>query len=102
MMLAADVIVGDYCNVFFEAVLLQKPIFLTTKDISTYEKNVPPLLPYEEVCMGPTVKDADEFARLVTSLDAYDFTLAETVREKYFNLCDGQSAKRLVAHMTNL
>ena len=102
MMMAADVIIGDYCNIFFEAAFLQKPIFLTAKDISTYEKNTPSLIPYEDLRMGPTVKDADELAKLISNLDAYDFSPAESFREKYFNLCDGHSAQRLLKHMTQL
>lgn len=102
MLLAADVIVGDYCNIFFEAAFMKKPIFLTAKDISNFEKKAPSFLSYEELRMGPTVKDADEFARLATNLENYDFSLAEAFREKYFDLCDGHSAQRLVEHMTQL
>lgn len=102
LMLAADIIIGDYCNVFFEAALMHKPIFLTTRDVRDFEKGLGHFIPYEELRMGPTVKDADELASKLSNLDEYDYSQAETFRETYFDLCDGQSAVRLVEHMKNL
>lgn len=99
LLLAADIIVGDYRNIFYEAAFIHKPVFMSIRDIRDYEKNTKCLLPYEELIIGPVVKDADELADKINNISEYDYSNMEKFREKYFNLCDGKSAQRLIEYI---
>lgn len=98
-MVAADIIVGDYRHTFFEASLLDKPIFCTAADYREVEKESQVYCSYEEVQTGPIVHDADELAAMIQDLHSYDDSMRKRFREHYLGRCKGDTGKQLVQYI---
>ncbi len=98
---AADIIIGDYREGFYETVLVEKPAILTDSDHDEFFYKKSTICPYEEVRIGPSVSTEEEAARLI--LDGIDVSPFEEnrrlLREKYLTYCDGKSCERLLEWM---
>ena len=92
----ADVIVGDYRSSFFEAPLLNVPIYATANDLEQYLENKEFNKDYHEIVGGPIVADTMDLIQRIMEVDQYDFTKQQRVVSDYLNKCDGKSAQRLV------
>ena len=97
----ADIIIGDYRDIIFEATLTNKPLFLTSKDypVTGFRKNN--LFRYEELAKGRVVDDAADLVEAIKKIDSYDFAGYHAFKQKYLTYCDGKSAERLYAYMLN-
>ncbi len=99
LMMAADVIIGDYRDSVFEAVMLNKPVFFTGCDYEkkqrdeNFMRDISRILPY------PIVRNAEQLAEKLKELDDYDFKPLEEFRKKYFTYCDGHVSERIVRYM---
>jgi len=94
-MCIADIIVGDYLPVFFEAALLRKPIYCTSYDCRKVEHDSQTNTTYAEVQLGPVVRNSDDLAQKLQNTDRYDYSLQEKFREKYLENCKGTSGQAL-------
>ena len=92
----ADVIVGDYRSSFFEAPLLNVPIFVTANDFEEQKENKGLNDNYKHIIGGPIVADTMDLVQRIIDIDQYDFTKQQNVVKKFFDKCDGGSSKRLV------
>ena len=92
----ADVVVGDYRGSFFEAPLLNVPIYATANDLQNHIENNDFKKNYNYMIGGPVVADTMDLIQRIVEIDQYDFTKQEKVVDRYLNKCDGRSAERLV------
>ena len=103
LMMACDVLIGDYRDEFFEAPLLRKPAFSTADDYETFTRvdNMAFHAPrFEQLLFCPVVAHAEELANRLSCLEDYDYAPMEAFREKMLSGCDGHSVERLVSYLS--
>lgn len=99
---AADVVIGDYRDTFFEVPLMHKPAFSTAYD---YEKFIQAnnmsqnANHFEDLIFCPIVKTAEELAGHLKHLDSYDYGPMERFRQEMYADCDGHSAQRVAEYL---
>lgn len=100
LLVAADVIVGDYRDIFFESALLSKPVYATAADYG-YIQEVAVNMAYDlqNVYPFPIVGDSDELAEKLGCLEQYDFEPLKVFCRKYLAGCDGHAAERLLKYI---
>ena len=95
LMIAADVIIGDYRWSVFEAPLLHKPIYLSDWDAEVYTRGRCEAIRYSELQCGERIKDTPDLIEKLKNIDKYDYSIQERFVDRYLRHCDGQSSKRL-------
>lgn len=93
-----DVLITDYSSIYFDFLLLDRPVIFYTPDYSTYE-NIRGVHPnYESVIAGPRV---DNFEGLLEALkstangsDEYR-SQRKNIRDKFFEHKDGNACERI-------
>ena len=96
---AADVVVGDYRDTFFEVPLLRKPAYQLVNDAYSFLKGRRNICSLEEALIGPVVHDERELAVQLGDIDAFDYSLEDAFRERWLTDCDGRSSERVAAYM---
>lgn len=102
LMIASDVIVGDYRDEFFEAPLMRKPVFSTADDFETYTRVNNMSIngaAFENFLFCPVVANAEALAKELKQLDSYDYTAMDAFRDTILSGCDGHSVERVVAYL---
>ena len=95
-MIAADIIVGDYQDLFFESVLMDKPVFTYTYDYLKRLKDTENLtIPIDVFEDAPSFCSAEELISAIRNIDTYDPSWLEQFRATYLSFCDGHSSERL-------
>lgn len=97
MALSADIIIGDYRDTLFEAVLLNKPTFFTGFDIEKRLKDVNFNSILCDNMPFPVIHNADEFAEAIKNASDYDFSKIRQFKNNYMTFCDGHAAERLLS-----
>ena len=102
MLCAADVVVGDYRNSFFETAILHKPAFSTAWDYeeileSSNMTNSAKI--FEKFFFCPVVRSAKDLAEQLQHVDKYDYRQMEEFRDLMLSGCDGHSVDRLVQYL---
>jgi len=96
---AADILVTDYSSVYYDFLLLDKPIIFTTVDIKQYKKDRGFLLePYDFWAPGPKCVDQTSLERETEKLlsDKYYFSSERNqIKEIIFRYKDGNSSQRV-------
>ena len=98
-LIAADIVVGDYRDVTFEAPLMHKPLFLTCRDFKLKRYRTRVLFDYEELSRGIGVEDTVDLIQKIKNIESYDYSCIERFAEKYLTFCDGKSSERLYEYM---
>ena len=99
---AADIIIGDYRDTFFETPLMHKPAFSTAYDYENFiqannmSQNANH---FEEYIFCPVVRTSEELADQLKNLDSYDYSLMERFKQEMYADCDGHSAQRVVDYV---
>ena len=99
---AADIIIGDYRDTFFETPLMHKPAFSTAYDYESFiqannmSQNANH---FEELIFCPVVRTAEELADQLKNLDSYDYSLMERFRQEMYADCDGHSSQRVADYV---
>ena len=103
VMIAADIIVGDYHDLFFESTLVNKPVFTYTYDYLTMLKDTENLtIPVDVFENAPSFCSAEELISAIRDIDRYDYAWLEQFRSKYLSYCDGHSSERLYEAIKSL
>jgi hypothetical protein len=97
LLAAADIVIGDYRDTFFESVLLGKPVFSTAVDLDEIQSNSWNMM-YDlaEIYPFPIVHSAEELVEKMTSIEEYDDRPLTEFKEKYLIGCDGEVSERLL------
>ena len=102
MIVASDVIVGDFRDVLYESVLLEKPIFFTGFDYEIkQQKDVNFIRDLARIDPFPGVRTSEALAEAMKHLDSYDYAPLHEFRDKYLTYCDGHVGERIVKFMLN-
>lgn len=99
---AADVIVGDYRDSFFEAALLHKPMYSTAFDYENIIKVRNMSLNaeiFERHMFCPVISSSEELAKNLQDVEQYDFEPMESFCKEVMEGCDGKSADRVVSYI---
>ena len=102
LMVAADIIVGDYRDTFFESALLHKPVYSTAYD---YEKIIQSnnmslnANSFEDYIFCPIVRSAEDLIKHLKQADEYDYAPMERFRNEMLTSCDGKSLKRVIDYL---
>lgn len=102
LMIASDVILGDYRDEFFEAPLMHKPAFSTADDFEIFTRVNNMSMnsaAFEKFLFCPVVASAEALAKALKQLDSYDYAPMEAFRDTMLSGCDGHSVERLVAYL---
>ena len=104
-MLASDIVVGDYRDIFYQSVFFNKPVFSTAYDYEVQLMRSPNLNGmynvFEKNQFCPLVKNEQELAEEIKNIDKYDYSKLEETRQKLFSGCDGKSLERTAAYVLN-
>lgn len=99
-----DTLLTDYSSIYFDFLLVDKPIIFYPYDFEDYiSKNRELLFDFETMTPGLTVRDQDSLYTafqhiLIEGKDEYS-QQRKLLREKSFSHIDGNSAKRLGEHI---
>jgi CDP-glycerol glycerophosphotransferase (TagB/SpsB family) len=99
-----DALVSDYSSVFFDYLLLDRPLLFYAYDLEEYQRLSRTLYDrYDAVTPGPRARTPQELERLVSELlGDYDAAAAEfraeraRVRARFFEHADDRSSERLL------
>src|SRR5690606_25250127 len=96
----ADLLVTDYSSIFFDFLLLDRPIVFFPYDLERYfSRDRQFLFPYDEFTPGARVKTEEAlFKTIVQELDSPDPAHQEArlaLRDKSFQFIDAQASSRL-------
>jgi len=93
----ADALVTDYSGIFYDYLLLDRPVLFFAPDLSAYTADRPLYFEYEEHVPGPIVRDAGEFVDAVEGVlagnDGYADERAQ-VRATFYDHEEGSAAER--------
>ena len=96
---SADLLITDYSSVYFDFLLLDKPIIFTPTDIDQYDSSRGFLLkPYDAWTPGPKVLDQNTLqSEIINSLkiDGYYSEERARIRDLAHKYKDGESSKRV-------
>ena len=99
MVAIADVMVGDYSDTIFEAVLTGKPIFAIEDDYQRVSKSRDVSYDISQINLFPVLSDTEDLIEQIHHLEAYDYSKFDEFKQKFLGYCDGQSAKRIVDYI---
>ena len=101
---AADVIIGDYRDTFFEAALVHKPMYSTAYDYESKMKDRNLSLnanDFDKFIFCPLVRSANELAEHLGRIEDYNYGPMEEFVRVNMRDCDGRSTERLVEYLIN-
>lgn len=90
----ADVLVTDYSSVYFDYLLLDRPVVFYAHDLERYRAERGFYFEYETVTPGPVTRTADELTRTVEQTLEHDDAYADErarVRERFCHTGKGRS-----------
>ena len=98
-----DVLVTDYSGIFYDFLLLDRPIVFYAPDLQAYEQSRGLYFEYESHVPGPVAKSATEFERTLEAVlsgqDAHATDRA-SIRSSFFDDPDGSASDRVIRSMT--
>lgn len=100
LLFAADMLITDYSSVFFEYLLLNRPIVFFAPDLSEYKDKRGWYLKYEEL-PGAIITEGNalgEQVRISLEKDAYEEKRADFCRQ-YMSRCDGKATARILKYI---
>ncbi len=107
VLLETDALISDYSSIYFDYLLLDRPIIFYPYDLEDYQRFSRTLYePYESATPGPKARSSAELVQLVTRLlGNYDEMAWEwaacrnEIRERMFAFRDGHASERLLAYL---
>ncbi|MDR1034294.1 MAG: CDP-glycerol glycerophosphotransferase family protein, partial [Bifidobacteriaceae bacterium] len=101
LIIASDMMIGDYSSARFDYSLTKKPIINYVPDIDRYQDGRAFLMPFEDASVGPIIKEQDDLVHSVLTSDQWSSTPEYRAEQdaffnKYTPLEDGFAAKRVV------
>lgn len=102
LLCCADVLITDYSSIFFEFLLMDKPIIFFAADYGEYNSSRGLYLDYKTLPGIVLTLDTDLRPHVKAALeqDLYEEQRAD-FRERFMSACDGCATKRIVDYITN-
>lgn len=98
LIIISDLLITDYSTIYFDFILMQKPVILFPYDLEEYIKYPGLYHKLEDIAVGPIVKNGKE---LISSLKTLSNWIPKAkmrineVRNNYWDYHDGKSCERL-------
>jgi len=102
MLRAFDVLVTDYSSVYYDFLLLDRPVIFLPYDLERYSRSPGFFLPFDEIVAGPSPEtQADFLSALARALDAPDAESAQRrrVRELVYSHVDAGATGRVLTFL---
>ena len=102
LLIASDLIVGEYRDVFFEAALLRKPCWSLAFDYETILRSpniTETAKEFEDLLFCPVVRTSQELAEQILSDEPYDYAKMDRFRSSMMEACDGHSTERTADYL---
>lgn len=99
LLMASDIIVGDYSDVMLEAPMLDKPVFITKWDKDDIEHTKETLLKIEVNPYGKIVRSTDDLINNIKNVEESDLEEQTQFKKQYLNNCTGKASKQLVEYI---
>ncbi|MDK2811634.1 MAG: CDP-glycerol glycerophosphotransferase [Petroclostridium sp.] len=103
---AVDLLITDYSSVYFDYLLIDKPVVFTPTDLDLYRKQRGLLLePYDFWTPGPKCLDQDTLqSEIIYSLENLNYYKSEreTIKNLIHKHQDGNSTKRVIELIMNI
>ena len=102
MLAISDLLITDYSSIFFDYLLLDRPMIFFAYDLDAYlEKDRDMYFDYETITPGDKCKNQDELERclrhlLSNNLDDSYGGVRSKIRSLAHDHCDNQSCRRLI------
>lgn len=100
LLLITDMLITDYSSIYFDYLLLDRPIIFYPYDFEEYKKNERGfLVDYENVTPGPVCYTQDQleenvYRNIIKGEDGYS-SQRNKLRNQFFKYIDGKSSERL-------
>jgi CDP-glycerol glycerophosphotransferase len=95
-----DILVTDYSSVYFDFLLLERPIIFAPFDHEVYVKNDREFYyRYEDVTPGPKIYDWDGFLNLIEEIDVFYCRYrdeARALKKRFHTYVDANSSERII------
>lgn len=99
-----DILITDYSSIYFDFLLLDRPVIFYTPDYSTYEEIRGVLPNYENITAGPRVNNFEELLKQlepnVEGIDEYA-KQRQKIRDRFFKYADGNACERIFEKVTD-
>lgn len=93
---AADILISDYSTIYFEYMLLERPIISYIYDLDEYIKDRGLYFPYDQLAPGPYVFDTEELIEAVKAQEEhFDIERLRKYKHEFMADCDGHSTERI-------
>ncbi|MBR4262067.1 MAG: CDP-glycerol glycerophosphotransferase family protein [Bacilli bacterium] len=99
LMLASDIIIGDYDDALLESPLIGVPVIIRKWPSDTVEVNNKTTIKLEENPYGKVIFTTDDLIDEIKDIKNFDYTNQNEFKEKYLKYCDGKSAERLINYL---
>ena len=99
LLMASDIIVGDYSDIMLESPLLDKPVFITKWDKDDIEHTKETLLKIEVNPYGKIVRSTDELIDNIKNADESNLEEQTLFKKQYLSNCNGKASKQLVEYI---
>lgn len=100
-----DILITDYSSVYFDFLLLDKPVIFLPYDYAEYEKERGFNVNYFENTPGPKIGTQAEFIQALKTYFEFpekDAEWRKKIRDKYNKFIDGKSSERIVQQVREL
>ena len=99
LLVVCDVLVTDFSSVFYDALIIDKPILFYAEDVASYQASSGLYDDYQKFCPGIFYEgtDASELLEKIheTIITGSDTMKYQSLKSKFVSMCDGHSTKRL-------
>ena len=98
-LVAADIVVTDYCAEGLTAAAIGKPLILWSPDYESFSNTHESYINPGEILSDIRVESTSELMKVLSNIDEYDTTAEKRFAQDYLQKCDGKSAKYLVEYL---
>lgn len=105
LIVICDVLITDYSSVYFDALMIDKPILFYAEDVSEYMTFNELYDNYETFCPGELLEVNDEKMFVEALRNSKNYVNTEkykVIKEKFVGNCDGHASERLVDFLSKL
>ena len=105
-LLDTDILITDYSSIYFDFLLLDRPVIFFAFDLEEYNRDDQGIYePLENIAAGPIVNDWDSVLEWTVKLKEHPDLFEEKrkqVRDRFFEYQDGNSSERVYNTITSL
>lgn len=97
LIIISDLLITDYSTIFFDFILMQKPVILFPYDLEEYIKFPGLYHKLDEITVGPIAKNGNELIEALKTLPVWipkSKNRIIEIRNKYWDYHDGKSCER--------